>query len=94
MIRTVEGEAATTSLMELKFWNCGLLKLGSSMRSRLNLTSSAVSASPLWNLTPSWSSNSQVVGSIVFQLLARRPTIWPEAGSRASSVSKMFRYTL
>ena len=41
-------------------------------RSIENFTSSAVKSEPSWNLTPLRSLNSQVVGSITFQLSARR----------------------
>ena len=57
------------------------------MRSIENLTSSAVKSEPSWNLTPGRSLNSQTVGSSVFQLRARRGSIWSLSPDQVS-VSK------
>ena len=62
--------------------------LASAMRSTVNFTASASNASPLWNLTPLRSLNSQTVGATFLNDSARPGTILRSA-SRSSSVSNM-----
>ena len=49
----------------------------------LNFTASALSGSPLWNLTPLRIRNSQVLSSTLFQDSARPPTSFMLSGLRA-----------
>ena len=59
----VSGSTIRTSLIArmLPYLGRPSLRAGSRTRSKENLTSSAVSSSPLWNLTPLRSLNSQTV---------------------------------
>src|ERR1700730_8146027 len=70
------------------------LSLGSTRRSRLNLTASASTGSPLWNLAPGLSLNSQTVGD-TSRGSSRASIGWIfRSWSRSSRVSNMFRHTL
>src|SRR6267142_5700737 len=65
-IRTVKGSTISTRSIGANDEEPRSLLAGLARRSMLNLTESAVKSSPLWNLTPRRSLNSQVVGATSF----------------------------
>src|SRR5262252_4541754 len=60
--RTVSESTISTWLSGAKGGEPRILFLGSTRRSRLNLTASASTGSPLWNFMPGRSLNSHIVG--------------------------------
>ena len=59
---TVYSSTILTSLIQVKLPRVTDLVAGSSTRSMVNFTASALKGSPLWNFTPWRSFSSQVVG--------------------------------
>ena len=70
------------------------LLAGLTRRSRLNFTDSAVKSSPLWNLTPLRSLNSQVVGATSLGISAASAGTSFRLWSRSSSDSNICAPTL
>ena len=69
-ILTVYGSTISTRSIGAKDDEPRSLLAGLTRRSMLNLTASALKSSPLWNLTPRRSLNSQVVGATSFGISA------------------------